>query len=156
MQRNKSVKSSSYQTRTKVYLVFVLIISLLIFAAVTSYVLLNYFHLKTESSYIIKNEFQAVYVNQVGTNGSQTYFGHIKSINSKYIVLNDVFFLQPGKSQNQLILVNLSCEVYAPEDQLIINRSQVSYWQNIQSSSQVGQQINTWNSENLNCPTQQN
>ncbi|HUD06334.1 MAG TPA: hypothetical protein VMR34_00455 [Candidatus Saccharimonadales bacterium] len=104
-----------------------------------------------ENTYVNKNEYQAVFVNVTGSSGGQAYFGHISSISPSYIVLTGVFYLQPGASANQFTLNNLSCTLYGPEDTMVINRAQVDFWENITSGSQVAKNINTWNSDKLQC-----
>ena len=58
--------------------------------------LFSFNHVGQESSLIDKNDYQSIFVNVTGSNGGQAYFGHIISLNTNYIVLNDVFYLQPG------------------------------------------------------------
>jgi len=106
-----------------------------------------------ESSFVNTNDYQAVFVNVTGSSGGQAYFGHIASINSSYIVLNDVFYLEAGTSSNQFTLNNLGCALYNPTDQMVINRDQVDFWENLRSNSQVTSDIGKWNTEKLTCPT---
>jgi hypothetical protein len=121
----------------------VIIISLIAFI-ITSTV-------NSESSYVNKSQYQAVFVNVTGSSGGQAYFGHIQKINSQYIELTGVFYLEPGSSNNQFTLNNLSCALYNPNDTMIINRAQVAFWENLKSNSQVTTDINKWNTDNLQC-----
>jgi len=106
---------------------------------------------KSESSYVNKSQYQAVFVNVTGSSGGQAYFGHIQQLNSQYIELTGVFYLEPGSSNNQFTLNNLSCALYNPNDTMIINRSQVAFWENLKSNSQVTTDINKWYTDNLQC-----
>lgn len=104
-----------------------------------------------ENNYINKSEYQAVFVNVTGSSGGQAYFGHITSITTDYITLGNVFYLQPGQTSSQFTLNNLSCTLYGPQDSMVINRAQVAFWENINSTSQVAKNINTWNTDKLQC-----
>ncbi|HEY1835698.1 MAG TPA: hypothetical protein VGG13_02655 [Candidatus Saccharimonadales bacterium] len=127
-----------------------------------------------ESQYINKDEYQAVFVNVNGTNGGQVYFGHIQNLTNGYIDLTNVFYIQnqnssssnsSSSSANSYTLVKLGCELHAPEDQMLINHSQVYFWENLKNSGQVAQKIaqyykanptgqNCSQASNANSPTQ--
>ncbi len=98
-----------------------------------------------ESSQINSSEYQAVFL----TNG-QVYFGKINALNHDYLTLSSVFYLQSNSStsstsnpqsstkNNNLTLVKLGVsELHAPEDKMVINQSQVSFWENMKDSSKV-------------------
>ena len=103
-------------------------------------------HFQGESSYIDKSSYQAVEINTGGLANEQTYFGHITSLTTRYVALDDVFYLQPGGKANQYILNSLNCQAYGPTSRVIINRDQVVYWTNVSNSSPVAQQISKWGS----------
>lgn len=108
-----------------------------------------------EGQYVNNNEYQAVFVNVNGTSGGQVYFGHIKSLTSNYIDLTNVFYIQnqsssSSSSSNAYTLVKLGCELHGPEDQMIINGSQVYFWENLKSTGQVTQKINQYYKDNPN------
>jgi hypothetical protein len=108
-----------------------------------------------EGQYVNKNEYQAVFVNVNGTSGGQVYFGHIRSLSSNYIDLTNVFYIQnqsssSSSSNNAYTLVKLGCELHGPEDQMIINGSQVYFWENLKSTGQVTQKINQYYKDNPN------
>lgn len=108
--------------------------------------------IKPESSQINKNEYQAVFL----TNG-QVYFGKLGTLNSSYLVLTNIFYLQSNgssnttsspqpKTNNNLTLVKLGqSELHAPEDKMVINQSQVSFWENLKDSSKVVTAIKQYN-----------
>lgn len=105
-----------------------------------------------EASHVNTSEYQAVFL----TN-NQVYFGKISSINSDYLTLTNVFYLQSNaksnsttspqpNSNNDLTLVKLGInELHAPQDKLVINQSQVSFWENLKDSSKVVSAINQYN-----------
>lgn len=108
-----------------------------------------------ESQYINKNEYQAVFVNVNGTSGGQVYFGHIQNMTSDYVDLTNVFYIQNQSSSsktssNSYTLVKLGCELHAPEDQMVVNRSQVYFWENLKNNGQVAQKIKQWYQQNPN------
>lgn len=96
---------------------------------------------------------QAVFL----TNG-QVYFGKIKTINTQYVDLQDIFYLnsQGGSNNNNnstptsFSLVKLGCELHGPMDEMIINRQQVSFWENLSTTGKVANAIGQWKSQNPN------
>src|ERR1700722_417057 len=100
-------------------------------------------------SSINTKEYQAVFL----TNG-QAYFGKVKAINSNYIKLTNIYYLQASQSSTaaqsadlnssqptQLSLVKLGSEIHGPEDQMYVARPQVLFWENLKNSSKVVQAI---------------
>jgi hypothetical protein len=107
-----------------------------------------------EDNYVKSKQGQAVFL----TNG-QVYFGKIKAINKQYIELVNVYYLnvsqqvQPkdtDKTNSSVSLVKLGCELHGPQDQMIINRDQVTFWENLKNEGQVAQAITKWVQENPN------
>ena len=83
------------------------------------------------------------------TNG-QIYFGHITSLNSDTIKLEDVYYLRTQtnltsealsdkKEENsvQLSIVRLGKEIHAPKNQMMINRQQVLFWEELREDGEV-------------------
>lgn len=106
-----------------------------------------------ESKYIINSKYQAVFL----SNG-QVYFGKIASLNGRYIDLRSIFYLnsqsqtdqasQTSSSSNQFTLVKLGCELHGPYDQMIINHSNITFWENLRDDSQVVKSIKQWQQQN--------
>jgi len=105
-----------------------------------------------EYKYVNTDVYQAVFL----TN-DQVYFGHIKALNGNYVDLQDIFYLNNQNTQGttpakttttNLSLVKLGCEVHGPSDEMIINRSQVNFWENLRSNGQVTTAIKTWIKDN--------
>lgn len=106
-----------------------------------------------ESKQVNKDKQQAVFL----TNG-QVYFGKIKSVNSKFIDLRGVYYLnvnqqvQPEQAdkqaQSSISLVKLGCELHGPSDQMIVNRDQVTFWENLKDDGQVTKAIAEWIEQN--------
>ena len=100
---------------------------------------------KSQSGYVDNSKLQAVFLNT-----GQVYFGNITAINSQYLVLQHIFYLQTNSSStssssssngNNVSLVKLGCELHAPYDQMIINMQQVTFWENLQSNGQVAKAV---------------
>lgn len=102
---------------------------------------------KTEKEYVDKTKYQAVFLN-----GGQVYFGRVKDLNSRFVILDSIYYLRvnqqqsEGQDQNQqanqdVSLAKLGCELHGPQDQMIINREQVTFWENLKDDGQVAKAI---------------
>lgn len=110
----------------------------------------------TEAKSIKKDKYQAVFLN----NG-QVYFGNIHSLNSKYIDLQNIYYLQTNNNSGEqqassnanVSLVKLGCELHAPYDEMVVNRDQVIFWENLKDDSQVVKAIGQYKKDNPNGRT---
>lgn len=125
--------------------VVILLIAALVFAATGN-------NVKQESSYVDTNKLQAVFLNT-----GQVYFGNIKALNSKYVELTNIYYLQTSSNgQNQqnansnVSLVKLGCELHEPYDKMIINQSSVTFWENLQDGGQVAKAVTAFEKQNPN------
>ena len=108
-----------------------------------------------EGQYVMKDKYQAVFLN----NG-QVYFGKVTSSTSRYYNLQNVFYLSSNSTStdanasstasNNFTLVKLGCELHGPYDQMVINRDQVTFWENLKDSSTVVKTIKEWVKQNPN------
>ncbi len=122
---------------------------------IAALVALMYFGGPKEAKQIDKDKHQAVFL----TNG-QVYFGDLKSANKDYLDLRDIYYLnvnqqvQPNQestqAQSSISLVKLGCELHGPVDQMIVNRDQVTFWENLKDDSQVSKAIAEWVKQNPN------
>lgn len=114
---------------------------------------------KSQANYVYNNKLQAVFLNT-----GQVYFGNIKEINSQYLVLTNIFYLQTNNksgsssstnssSNSNVSLVKLGCELHAPYDQMVINMQQVTFWENLQSKGQVAKAVAQYYKEYPNGQT---
>lgn len=95
-----------------------------------------------ESKFVAKDQMQAVFLN-----GGQVYFGKIRALNNKYVGLTDIFYLrvnqqvQPKEGEqvqsSNIDLVPLGCELHGPQNQMLINRDQVVFWENLKNDGKV-------------------
>lgn len=109
----------------------------------------------SESSYINKDRMQAVFL----TSG-QVYFGDVTNLNDKYLRLQNVYYLrvndsdaqqvQPESStqQQDVSLVKLGCELHGPEDEMVVNRDDISFWENLKTDGQVAKAIDQYVKDN--------
>lgn len=110
-----------------------------------------------ESAQINASKYQAVFLN----NG-QVYFGKIQALTSQYVQLSDIYYLTQntttgsnGQSEanGNYTLVKLGCQqIHDPYDQMMINRSQVTFWENLQDSGSVVTKINEFKKTYPNGP----
>jgi hypothetical protein len=109
---------------------------------------------KTEDQYVDTTKLQAVFLNT-----GQVYFGHITTLNSKYFVVTNIYYLQTSggssaagasTANTSVSLVKLGCELHEPYDKMIINSSQVTFWENLQGGGQVAKAVSTFQKQNPN------
>lgn len=109
-----------------------------------------------ESKYISTKHYQAVFLN----NG-QVYFGNINNLNGKYLRMTNIYYLTQssstdtsGKATNgNYSLVKLGCQqIHDPFDEMIINRDQVTFWENLQDNGKVVTSIKQFIKQNPKGP----
>jgi hypothetical protein len=136
---------------------------------VISIAFLLYFGGSKEGNIVDTKKQQAVFL----TNG-QVYFGNIKEVNEQYISLANIYYLnvnqqvQPNQkdskdaannANNSISLVKLGCELHGPVDQMVINREQITFWENLKDDGQVAKAIASWvqqNPQGQKCSTATN
>lgn len=102
----------------------------------------------SQAKYISNNKLQAVFLNS-----GQVYFGNISALNSQYLVLQNVYYLQSASSttttSNQNVsLIKLGCELHKPYDEMVVNTSQVTFWENLQADGQVAKAVAQFQQQN--------
>lgn len=107
-------------------------------------------NVKSQSTYVDSKRLQAVFLNT-----GQVYFGNIKSLNNKYLVLTNIYYLQTSNqnsgsnnSNPNVTLVKLGCELHEPYDQMVINSDQITFWENLQDNGQVAKAVSTFEKQN--------
>jgi hypothetical protein len=114
----------------------------------------------SESDQIKTNQYQAVFLNGGATSGAvayTTYFGHVTKLTPSYFILKDVYYLTTSTTGNNQAanpqLTKLGCQqLHSPEDEMVINRNQVAFWENLQDSGKVVQAIKQFQQQNPNGP----
>lgn len=106
-----------------------------------------------EAKYVEKDKYQAVFLN----NG-QVYFGSIRELNNQYVRLGGIYYLTQGtdasgKTSSNYTLVKLGCQqIHYPQDQMLINRDQVTFWENLENDGQVVKSIKEFQKQNPKGP----
>lgn len=112
---------------------------------------------RSEANFIEDDKYQAVFLN-----GGQVYFGQVTHLNSEYLRLVDIYYLrvnqqvQPAEGEDAPIapadgdisLVKLGCELHGPKDEMLINRDQIIFWENLKPEGQVSEAIAEFKREN--------
>ena len=150
--KNNFKKNNSYLVKDKfnriglsvlVFAVSIVLIGLLVFLAFGSNNNTN------EYKFVDSNKLQAVFLNT-----GQVYFGNIRAVNSQYLDLVNIFYLQSSssssKTNSNVTLVKLGCELHAPLDQMVINTSSVTFWENLSPNGQVSKAVATFWKQNPN------
>lgn len=94
-----------------------------------------------------QNAWQAVFLNN-----NQVYFGRLVNVDRDFVALTNIFYLRvagqiqqgattPGPTLN---LVKLGGELHGPQDVMYIPKSQLMFWENMTTSSQVVAAINNY------------
>lgn len=103
-----------------------------------------------ERGFVKQNQYQAVFLN----NG-QVYFGHIEELNARFVNLTNVYYLTQGaatqeqQQSSDYTLVKLGCQqIHHPEDKMLINRDQVTFWENLDKSGKVAKSIEEFKKQN--------
>ena len=144
-------------THTKAYRIVQALLSLCVLIVIVGLLVFLAFNENTnasEGNYVQTTKLQAVFLNT-----GQVYFGNIKVVNDSYYVLTNIFYLQTSGSSSSttsssstssgsVSLVKLGCELHAPLDQMVINRSSVTFWENLSPTGQVAKAVATWEKEN--------
>lgn len=108
---------------------------------------------RTVGTAIDDRKYQAVFF----TNG-QVYFGKLQVFNNEYLKLTDIYYLQTqtgaeGDSenpqettsdQNNVQLIKLGDEIHGPEDEMIISKDQVLFYENLKPDGKVAQSIDKY------------
>ena len=104
----------------------------------------------SSSSGIDTGKYQAVFF----TNG-QVYFGKLHTFNQEYMKLTDIYYLQtqtgeetdtknPQKTtndQNNVQLIKLGDEIHGPEDEMLISKDQMLFFENLKLDGKVAESI---------------
>jgi len=120
---------------------------LAILLIIVSVVVLGWFANKalaaaTSDAGVKSKQYQAVFL----TNG-QVYFGKVSHVDSSYVKLTDIYYLQvqqqvqpkdnSSSQQPQVSLAKLGGELHGPEDVMYISRQQVLFWENLKNDGKV-------------------
>lgn len=96
------------------------------------------------------NKIQAVFF----TNG-QVYFGKLRTVNDDYMKLTNIYYLQAKSSSSSkdnpqqtssgnssdVQLIKLGDEIHGPEDEMVFNKNQVLFFENLKKDGNVSKTI---------------
>ena len=160
---NGGRKKQKWVGAIKVTSVILLFSITILLVAVLAYTVMNRKNDTTEASLVDTSKYQAVFL----VNQQLPYFGKIVALNSEYMVLDDIYYLQINQSvqpgqENQpqdITLVKLGCELHGPQDRMVINSDQVFFWENLKDNGNDSkvtaaiQQFQEQNPNGLQCKT---
>jgi len=154
-------KHIDWATRTVRLELFILIVgSALLLGALSLYLGFSNTSTNSEFDRVDNSKYQAVFLNGGATSGSvlySTYFGHITKMTGNYIVLRDIYYLTTDQTtenkQSSPQLTKLGCQqLHSPFDEMVINRTQVAFWENLKGDGKVAQAISEYVKQNPNGP----
>lgn len=102
-----------------------------------------------EAKFVDKSRLQAVFLST-----GQVYFGNIEQLTEDYFVVDNIYYLQTSNTGTEanantsVSLVKLGCELHSPKDRMLINRSQVTFWENLNETGQVATAVKTFQDQN--------
>lgn len=101
---------------------------------------------KKADEYIDSTKFQAVFLE-----GGSVYFGKLRELNSQYATLDNIYYLRvnnegqsgenASQAQQDVSLTKLGCELHGPQDRMVINADQITFWENLKDDGQVAKAI---------------
>ena len=109
--------------------------------------------MQTAGTAIQADKYQAVFL----VNG-QTYFGKLHPFNDEYMKLTNVFYLQTQQAEEQdsknpqqtssdqgdVQLIKLGDEIHGPQDEMIIDKRQMLFYENLKTDGKVAQSIKSY------------
>ena len=143
-----SARHSKKETKPSKRFRLPLIIALVIVLGVVGWLVWSGTH-KSATTAIDTSKYQAVFF----TNG-QVYFGKLSPLSDESMKLTDIYYLQTPSSstdkanpqqtstdQSNVQLIKLGSEIHGPEDEMIISKQQVLFYENLKTDGKVAQSI---------------
>ncbi len=137
----KSNKTNKPSFSSKLLVILLIVVSILIIVVLA---VATFGNIGTSNS-INTDKYQAVFLD----NG-QVYFGRLANLNSEYVELTDIYYLQVDQqvqpdqdqsAQQQISLAKLGNELHGPEDKMFINPDKIVFWENLKDDGQVSTAI---------------
>lgn len=111
-------------------------------------------HRSSTAAAIDKSNYQAVFL----TNG-QVYFGKLSILNNDYFKMQDIYYLQAkadqgannpqqtsAKDEANVQLIQLGSEIHGPQDEMVIDRTKVLFFENLKPDGKVSKSITEYQS----------
>lgn len=146
----KNSKSSGFRFIAAIAGVLILVI-LLVFGVL-------FLYKSSTVANIDSDKYQAVFF----TNG-QVYFGKLKSVNGSYMKLTDIYYLQSktnsastdsenlqetANDASGVELIKLGSEIHGPDDEMVISRDQILFFENLKKDGKVAESIGKYQTQN--------
>lgn len=119
--------------------ILMIIAAVIIVAAVAG----AYWYRHRNDQAVLHDRYQVVYLLT-----GQVYFGKLQNTSGAYLTLKNVFTLENKTSadtsadtSNTSNILQVSRQVYGPDDSMAIRADQVQFWQNLRADSKVAQAI---------------
>ncbi|PLS81523.1 hypothetical protein CYG49_01865, partial [Candidatus Saccharibacteria bacterium] len=110
----------------------------------------------TGNGLIARDRYQAVFL----SNG-QVYFGKLTLVDDQYVKLQDIYYLELSQNLQQATtttekkegegavagaqsdprLIKLGQEIHGPEDEMVLNKDQVLFWENLKQDGTLSKSI---------------
>ncbi len=141
------------QSKRNSFALFV-VVGVLVFIGAFASISYLAFRNASTSAQIDGSKYQAVFF----TNG-QVYFGKLETLSGGYMKLKDIFYLQTkatdstnpqetaADTESDVELIKLGNEIHGPEDEMIISKDQVLFFENLTQQGKVTQSINAYQSQ---------
>lgn len=136
-----SIKGGKMKSKVFLYILYAIVIIALAYAI---YATKGFGLWKSKTDSFKTGNWQAVFL----SNG-QVYFGHLGGLNSQFVDLNEIYYLQVQKpiqpksdsDTGKLTLVKLGNELHGPVDKMSINRDQILFVEDMKEDGKVVQAI---------------
>lgn len=155
---HRSITRNSFNEKKSNKKLYVAVAAVIIVIAVCAIGFFAFSKLAQSGAAIDGGKYQAVFF----TNG-QVYFGKLQQFNSEYMKLTDVYYLQTQSEdtsndsknpqetsgdQNNATLIKLGDEIHGPEDQMVISKDQILFYENLKKDGKVSQSIEKFKNPN--------
>lgn len=104
-----------------------------------------YWYKHRNDQVVMSDRYQVVYLLT-----GQVYFGKLQNTSGEYLTLKNVYTLEDkvadaNATDNTSNILQVTRQVYGPEDSMAIRADQVQFWQNLRTDSKVAQAIDSVN-----------
>lgn len=121
--------------------------TVIVLAVITGSLLGAQWYQHRNDQVVIGSHYQVVYLLS-----GQVYFGKLQNTAGEYLTLKNVYTLESKSStadsadaSNTSNILQVSRQVYGPEDSMAIRADQVQFWQNLRTNSKVAEAIKSAN-----------
>ncbi len=130
----------------KKYTIYLSVFLLLVIAILSIVLLWSKVYQLTQKVKVDPSVYQAVFLEN-----KQLYFGHLKNPDSLNPTLYDVYYVQvddtaPRAERNKLVRLGAT-EPHGPQNEMILNRDRILFWENLRPDSPLVKTIQLMNSQ---------